>query len=376
MEDKSHSPQAQAIVFTSIGFAIVLLVFILFAVDKSAVPSYKPIKLASGEWAPYTSEELPEFGIVSAIVSHTFNQIGYQPDYQFMPWPSAESVSARAESDSGIRGVFPYSDPRDNPQANSDRNTLFYFSDSLLDIEIGIFYDARFNPAAAQITSPEDLAKFEHVLLEGYEYPPAFTPYLKKQPKFLMKSNFDAFEQFTHSQKPIVIIESADVGKRLIEQHFPALLPYIKMAPLSVSREVKLMLAKRNPNNLSLMRSFNKALKEFQQNKSAYGQFMQAVYAKLELANAVSLEPASGEEYVVGFANLDMHQGILLPKGSKAVVKQWSAPFLKVQDFPFADSENLVKVKLLNGPFASVEQELYVKAANIRLPVMPLPNQQ
>lgn len=374
MEDKDNASQqgssANAAIFLSIGLAVLLLAFMLIFVERSAEPSYKSIKLATGEWAPYTSADLPEYGLATAVVSKVMKDIGYKPDYTFMPWASAEQLSAKAERDNDVRGVFPYSDPRDNPNQKSDRNAQFYFSESLIDIEIGVFYDKRYNPLGSTIVTPADLQKHNVVKLEGYEYPPQWSAYLNGVSSSLVKDNRQAFELFQNQTHPFVVIESIDVGRRLVEQYYPSLLPFVEVAPLKVSRDVRLMLAKRNPNNLSLIRQFNKKLLELKANQSAFENFMLNIENKLELSRAVELIPLSGEAFIYAYATPEMEQAVLLPSGSQGIIRQWHAQFLTFQPMPIDSSNSLVKIKLLNGPFASQKVDLYVQAASIQIPTV------
>ncbi|KAA3658113.1 MAG: hypothetical protein DWQ10_11820, partial [Calditrichaeota bacterium] len=58
---------------------------------------------------------------------------------------------------------------------------------------------------------------------------------------------------------------------------------------------------------------------------------------------------------------------ILLPKGSKAVVKKWDNAFLNYQVNRANPENTLVKIKLLNGPFTLKDSLLYVDGRAIHL---------
>jgi polar amino acid transport system substrate-binding protein len=93
MEQQNNFSHSQLLLYSSIGATILLLVVVLLTFDKKEPSSYKSIKLATGEWAPYTGQNLPEYGKTSAIVTHVLRNMGYQPEFQFMPWSNAESRS-------------------------------------------------------------------------------------------------------------------------------------------------------------------------------------------------------------------------------------------------------------------------------------------
>lgn len=115
---------------------IVLLALAIFSSDDS--PASKPLTavLASGEWAPYSGEQLPENGVATAIVSEVLQNMGYQAQFNFMSWPQAEQATVLAESNNEIRATFPYSEV-------GNRNQDFYFSVPILDVD----YVLLFNPA-------------------------------------------------------------------------------------------------------------------------------------------------------------------------------------------------------------------------------------
>lgn len=87
-------------------------------------------------------------GVISAIVSRVFENMGYQPEYYFMPWSAAEDAAASDESDTGIRASFPNSEPRYDPTQEDSRSSRFYFSDSVLDVKLVIFYQRQHDPDA------------------------------------------------------------------------------------------------------------------------------------------------------------------------------------------------------------------------------------
>lgn len=367
MGDSSKSSQLTIVIYAAIGFALIMLLMVIFGVTKDNPLSYRPIKLATGEWSPYSGADLPKYGIASAIVTQIFNELGYQPQFQFMPWPSTEQKAASGETDNGIRGAFPYADTHHKTGEADSRRNKFYFSDSLLNVQIAVFYDKRHNKTAALIKTPADLARHRVILLRGYEYPPQMSPYINTANALIGQDNRHAFELLANSDEPLIVIESIDVGFQLLEQNLPALLAYIEAAPLKVNVDVRLILAKRNPNNLSLMNRFNKKLAEFYTSRAASEQLINQVKNQIEMDRAVQLVPLEGQTLVMGYEDAAGKQAVWLPRGSKAVVKQWHPHFLLFQPTPFTQQDALVKIKVLNGPLAARQDALYVNAGSIAL---------
>ena len=85
------------------------------------------------------------------------------------------------------------------------------------------------------------------------------------------------------------------------------------------------------------------------------------------MARAVLLEPFDKSNLIRAYKTKNKEQVILLPKGSKALVKQWNDQFLRYSSDIEKAEEILVKVKLINGPFPLKNNNLYVDSRTIRL---------
>ncbi len=63
-----------------LAFAIVLFLLIPDA------DAGEKVRLANGEWPPFTSEKLNHYGVYSHIVTEAFALEGFEVEYQFFPW--------------------------------------------------------------------------------------------------------------------------------------------------------------------------------------------------------------------------------------------------------------------------------------------------
>lgn len=368
MREPSSSHAAQGVVFVSIAVTLVLMILFVTVGGNGESSANKAVRLSTGEWAPYTSESLPENGIISAIVTQVFEDMGYQPDYYFMPWDAAEDAAASEESDAGIRASFPYSDPRDDPEQKDSRSSRFYFSDSLMEVKLGIFYHRQHNPDAANITQPADLATHTLITIQGYEYPPELSPHFNAPTQWRRKDNSDAFDALLESDQPVIVIEAIETGKLLLETRYADGMGAIEIAPLQVAREVRLMFAKRNPNNLSLMRDFNRGLARFRSNARRFDSFVASVHNQIALARSVALVPLAGENLIVAYEDAGRARQIYLPQGSKALIRQWPPHFLSFHAPASTSARPLVRVELLNGPSSVGKRPVYVEGGAIVLP--------
>jgi polar amino acid transport system substrate-binding protein len=95
------------------------LIFLLLSFGISYAEEIT-VKFATGEWEPYTSEKLPEYGAVTELVSAVCKAAGIKPEYEFYPWKRAEKMTKDGE----VFAVFP-------KIVTKERKEIFDFSDIL-----------------------------------------------------------------------------------------------------------------------------------------------------------------------------------------------------------------------------------------------------
>ena len=119
-----------------------LLVIYLAA---GAIASDKPtkIRLTNGEWAPYQSENLPEYGAASALMTHAFAAVGIEVEYGFFPWNRAMILVERGAWDGTFMWVL-----------TPERERIYLPSAPLFTLREVVFY-SHDNPILAK--KPEDL---------------------------------------------------------------------------------------------------------------------------------------------------------------------------------------------------------------------------
>lgn len=105
------------------------------------------IDIATGEWPPFSSEKLPEYGRATALVTTICKAAGIQPAYKFFPWKRAEQKVARGE----IFAAFPYA-------ISEERREIYDFSEPLF-YGINVFMYYSRNPRTESFdtySNPED----------------------------------------------------------------------------------------------------------------------------------------------------------------------------------------------------------------------------
>ncbi|WP_249384158.1 transporter substrate-binding domain-containing protein [Chitinivorax sp. B] len=69
------------------------------------------ITLANGEWPPYLSANLPNFGFASHVVTEAFKLVGVSVNYKFFPWARAEEMVRNGVIDGSV--VWSITPPRE-----------------------------------------------------------------------------------------------------------------------------------------------------------------------------------------------------------------------------------------------------------------------
>lgn len=106
----------------------ILAVLVLFSIVASA-GAEETIRLASGEWPPYQSENLKYFGVASRIVTEVFALEGVKVEYGYFPWKRSYKLAETGQWD----GTFLWFD-------TPERREVFYISDPVMDIQYVFFH--------------------------------------------------------------------------------------------------------------------------------------------------------------------------------------------------------------------------------------------
>jgi len=344
-------PNSPLLVLVSLGIPLILMVLVVYFYDIGEQPALKPVQLVTGEWAPYSGEDLPSNGAATAIVSAVMHDMGYEPRYQFISWGVAIDRIKSSKTDDEIRGGFPFYD-------NNERRKIFYYTDPVMTVQMGIFYNKTTNPEAATVKSVADLSRLNVLKIAGYDYPESIRQYLTGNPETTEPTIDAAFMRIANSAdaENIVFIESLEVGNQLLEEKYPELVSKISSAPLDEGKPTPLyfILSKNNPNNSTLMIDFNRGLQRLKNNGS-FITLQKSVQRKIDMERSVQLVPVDGQGIVRAYTDASKQNSTILPNGSRAIVKQWDAQFFQESTQSNSPTNTLVRIKLLNGPMKNRE---------------------
>ncbi len=206
------------------------------------------IILASGEWAPFVSENLLHEGIVSRIVRESFESEGYEVKFEYRPW----NRSIEETKNGKWHGTLPW-------LKNEERENYFYFSEPIAYQQYVVFYHNN------QIFTWDNISDFQGFtvgVVDGYSYGTEFDDAIKEGQIAVETTTNDSqnFQKLLAERLDLVLCE-INVGYDIIEKLTSADAGNITHAPKSVNEEaLYLLLSKEVEENDDLIVIFNQGL--------------------------------------------------------------------------------------------------------------------
>ncbi len=228
----------------------VLFLFIM----ATSTGAEETIRLASGEWSPYQSENLKYFGVASRIVTEAFALEGVKVEYGYFPWNRSLKLAEKGKWD----GTFLWFD-------TPERRKNFYISDPVVDIQYVFFHMKSYSFDWKTIDDLKGLAIGGTV---GYDYGEEFQG-AEKAKKITVERIQKDEQSFKKLLKGRIQIfpNDLDAGLEIIHKHFTseqvALFSYhpkpVRAAPHH------LLLSKNVKQNKQMLERFNKGLKRLKE---------------------------------------------------------------------------------------------------------------
>jgi polar amino acid transport system substrate-binding protein len=209
--------------------------------------------LATGEWAPYTSETMEGYGAFTEIVTAVFDEMGLTPKYVFYPWERAENEVREGN----VFAAFPY-------RLTEERQKEFDFSGPALMTSSRFFYLREKFPDGLAYDQLEDLQSYTigGVLGNWYE-----TPF--KEAGLTVEwvaTEEQNFEKLYLGRIDMLSAETL-VGRTAIKKLYPDAEEQFGVAdkPLNES-PLHLMVSRKYPNAAQLLQQFDAALQAIKDN--------------------------------------------------------------------------------------------------------------
>lgn len=245
------------------GLVVLLVVgFLSIAGGRAAISNalsaigilQKTVRITSGEWAPYCSENTEHYGMALRIITEAFAREGVKVEYSFFPWDQAMNKAQTREWD-GSAAWF----------RSPEREQNFYISDPLV-MSGYVFFHLK--SMDFKWKSMNDLKKYKIGATMGYDYGKAFQEAEKRGIIHVERlaqdeMNFDNL----FSGKIDIFPEDMDVGMDMLYKRYPSY-KYVNVIthPKRLREDpLHLLLSKSNPKNQKLMKLFNEGLKKLKE---------------------------------------------------------------------------------------------------------------
>lgn len=224
--------------------ALVLMVISVLSAENIKVP------FATGEWEPYTSEKLPNYGAASELVSAICKAAGITPVFEFYPWVRCEKMVESGEA----FAAFPYAFTPERSQKYHFSDILFYGSDTF------IYY--KKNPKMAKGIKYEtvnDLKPYTIGLIAGSYLIPDFE---KNGLKYEVTATVDMSIKKLQAGRIDLFIDDQVVVFDAIKKTFPKEVDNFGELAKSYGERSKtgLIVSKKYPKNEEILIRFNKGL--------------------------------------------------------------------------------------------------------------------
>ena len=215
------------------------------------VTKAETVAMATGEWIPFTSASLENYGKFTELVSIVIKEMGFEPKYRFYPWPRCYDSVKKGR----LWAAFPYS-------YTQERAEEVMYSDALsCSKTVFFYYEKETDKKQIQFNRLEDLKKYKIGGVSGYFYQKPFqaagleVDYVNKEISGLEKLKLGRIDLMPLNEL---------VGRHLIENHFPDDAHKFKTLPKPLSIEpLHLIVSKTYPNSKELLERFNTVLKRY-----------------------------------------------------------------------------------------------------------------
>lgn len=237
------------------------------AADQAAAPTV--LRLANGEWPPYTGEKLPAYGCDSQVVSEVFAEAGMQVHYTFLPWARGMLLS----KDGALDGAIEWAD-------TPEHRASHFISSQPLSEQCFVFFHHR--DGAFPWQQLEDLHQQRIGLTIGYAYSDVFKPLQAKYPAMFSEAASDLlnFKKLLHRRLDLVPLERG-VGHYLLRTTFTTQEQQQIVAQEQIISHFfpHLLLSRAVPGNEQRMQRFDQGLARFKAS-GRYRELMAGCFAE------------------------------------------------------------------------------------------------
>lgn len=215
-----------------------------------AEPS-KPITMGAGEWQPFVSQHLPNYGLLPSLMSRAYEFQNMAVQYDFHPWMRTETLAANGQ----LMGAIGY-------VKNQSRLEKFIYSEQPLYSVQQAFFHLADRPVHWRKLS--DLKGYVIGITQGYWYGETFNQAVKngELDTLLINDELQGMKMLAAGRIDLLICESS-VGQKLLQQLDHELQNQIKAnQQLLESMDVYAIFSRKHPGAEFYKRAFDSGMKK------------------------------------------------------------------------------------------------------------------
>jgi len=228
--------------------SFVVVVAMAMLVLLTAFPAMaQPVKLATGEWAPFVSQKMDGQGFTAEIVQHALLAAGIEPILEFYPWARCEQSLQSGDA----KAAFPYA-------RTAEREEKYVYSEPIAVSRTVLFFLPEIMGTDFDFTSLEALKDNKVGGVRGYYYEKTFT---EADIAVDYASNAESSVKKLYMGRVDVMPENELVGWQLIKATYPDEQDkFAATASAMVEQPLHLIALKGDPEAAKAIEAFNKGL--------------------------------------------------------------------------------------------------------------------
>lgn len=221
--------------------ALLIMVVTVFGAEK--------ITFATGEWAPFISEEEEGYGIHAKRVKKIFEAMGYEVEFEFLPWKRAYTLVKR--------GKLPASFSWMHTKEREDE--MFYPKHHLAESQEVVFYRKDKFPDGIKFNELCDLKDYKFAGIKSYWYEKAL-----RDCGIFLHTISDAAPawRFINKGRADLMIENIDVGPEMLKDALGDEAANFTHSKPVKSSKMYVIFSRVHDQGKELMEAFDKKMEE------------------------------------------------------------------------------------------------------------------
>ena len=233
--------------------------FLLLILQKSILANEKSVSFASGEFPPFSSSQMKNYGLASEVIIQACKLAHLKCNISFYPWLRVEDLVQKGK----VFGAFPY-------VFTEERSKKYFFSETIYSGDVRIFYLKKNNKKFYSLNN-QSIDKFDNKTIFGYVRGNFYKDILDK----LNKQSEESSDNIVLTKKLItervdLIIDNYHVFNHYLNKYYPNFKNQILNINVIDFKSLPNMLivSKTYPSSEKILEIINIGIKKLKENGS------------------------------------------------------------------------------------------------------------